>query len=90
MRQDSSALFRENGVRTRLTDPTTISTAAKLMREAGYTELAMWRHFIDAFAVDLDALSLIMKELFSSAGAKGAPRITSSQASERSQQLRAA
>ncbi|MBV8765549.1 MAG: hypothetical protein JOZ66_11600 [Hyphomicrobiales bacterium] len=54
----------EDGLRRRLTDPVRIAKAVKLLREAGYTELAIWRHFIDAFAVDLDALSHIMKELF--------------------------
>ena len=58
---------QQDGVRKRLTDPETIATAVELLREAGYTELAIWRHFIDAFAVDLDALSLIMKELFGKA-----------------------
>jgi|ERR1700722_11922918 hypothetical protein len=58
---------QQDGVRKRLTDPETIVTAVELLREAGYTELAIWRHFIDAFAVDLDALSLILKELFGNA-----------------------
>ena len=63
MRQLSLAQ-QANGLRKRLTDPGTIATAVELLREAGYPELAIWRHFVDAFAVDLDALSLIMKELF--------------------------
>jgi hypothetical protein len=69
MRQLSLA-SQQDGVRKRLTDPATIVTAVELLREAGYTELAIWRHFIDAFAVDLDALSLILKELFGKAHAQ--------------------
>jgi hypothetical protein len=64
MRQFSSASQQHEGLRTRLTDPVMIATAAELLRQAGYTELAIWRHFLDAFTVDLDALSLIMRELF--------------------------
>jgi hypothetical protein len=64
MRQFPSASQQHDGLRTRLTDPVMIATAAELLRQAGYTELAIWRHFLDAFAVDLDALSLIMRELF--------------------------
>ena len=60
-----------NGLRTRLTDPGTIATAVELLREAGYPELAIWRHFVDAFAVDLDALALIMKELFGTPRSQG-------------------
>jgi hypothetical protein len=71
MRQFSLASGQEDGVRKRLTDPETIATAVELLREAGYPELAIWRHFIDAFAVDLDALALIMKELFGKARADG-------------------
>ena len=54
----------EDGLRRRLTDPARIAKAVNLLRGAGYTEVAIWRHFIDAFAVDLDALSHIMRELF--------------------------
>jgi|HubBroStandDraft_6_1064221.scaffolds.fasta_scaffold176145_2 hypothetical protein len=61
---------QQDGVRKRLTDPETIATAVELLREAGYTELAIWRYFIEAFAVDLDALSLILKELFGKAHAQ--------------------
>ena len=64
MEQLSLTSEQEDGLRRRLTDPVRIAKAVKLLRAAGYTELAIWRHFIDAFAVDLDALSYIMKELF--------------------------
>jgi hypothetical protein len=69
MRQLSLAQ-KTDGLRKRLTDPGTIARAVELLRQAGYTELAIWRHFVDAFAVDLDALSLIMKELFGKAGGR--------------------
>ncbi|MBV8767735.1 MAG: hypothetical protein JO357_11625 [Hyphomicrobiales bacterium] len=90
MRQESFAPSHQNGVRTRLTDPSTIATAAKLMREAGYTELAIWRHFIDAFAVDLDALSLIMAELFGSSRGDDAQRWPATERRAKPHQLRAA
>jgi hypothetical protein len=65
----ASPASEPSGLRARLTDPAAIAAAAELLREAGYTEVAVWRHFIEAFAVDLDALSLIMRELF------GAPHV---------------
>jgi hypothetical protein len=71
MRQFSLTSEQQDGLRTRLTDPATIASAVKLLRQAGYTELAIWRHFLDAFAVDLDMLSLIMKELFGKPRASG-------------------
>ncbi len=66
MRQISTA-HRPDGLRKRLTDLGTIATAVELLRQAGYPEVAIWRHFVEDFVVDLDALSLIMKELFGSA-----------------------
>jgi hypothetical protein len=94
MRQLSSASQQADGLRKRLTDPGTIATAVELLREAGYTELAIWRHFVDAFAVDLDALSLIMKELFgkpySQSQSRPAKPLASSSTRERARQPRAA
>ncbi|MBV8961495.1 MAG: hypothetical protein JOY97_00200 [Hyphomicrobiales bacterium] len=90
MRQEFLTSPYKNGVRTRLTDPAMIATAAKLMREAGYAELVIWRHFIDAFAVDLDALSVIMTEIFGQQGANGAPRKRSPNGPEKPERLRAA
>ena len=85
---------QQDGVRKRLTDPETIATAVELLREAGYTELAIWRHFIDAFAVDLDALSLILKELFGKAHTQHESRparpLPSSPRREKDRQTRAA
>jgi hypothetical protein len=85
---------QQDGVRKRLTDPETIATAVELLREAGYTELAIWRYFIEAFAVDLDALSLILKELFGKAHTQRESRparpLPSSPRREKPRQTRAA
>jgi hypothetical protein len=52
------------GLLARLTDHALIAAEARWLRAEGYTELAMWRHFLERFAVDLDALSLIIGEMF--------------------------
>ncbi|MFI5013198.1 MAG: hypothetical protein ACHQAY_12715 [Hyphomicrobiales bacterium] len=67
------AARRSTELRARLTDIVVIATQAESLRVAGYTELAIWRHFLEAFIVDLDALSLIIAELFGKRQADGEP-----------------
>jgi hypothetical protein len=62
-----SVASQRNGLRIRLTDLLAIATEVGALQAAGYNELAIWRHFLDAFIVDLDALSLIIAELFGAA-----------------------
>jgi hypothetical protein len=47
-----------------LTDCATIAAEVDWLRAQGHTKLAVWRHFLEHFVVDLDALSLIIAELF--------------------------
>ena len=51
-------------LRPPLTDRDVIAATAAQLRAEGRGELGIWRHFLDRFVVDLDALSLIMDELF--------------------------
>ena len=53
-----------SGLRLRLTDCGVIATEVDRLRAAGYSAPAVWRYFLDAFIIDLDALSLIMAELY--------------------------
>jgi hypothetical protein len=54
-----------------LTDPHVIATEVKWLRSEGYSELAVWRHFLQHFVVDLDALSLIIAKLFAGPESRG-------------------
>ena len=47
-----------------LTDCTTIAAEVDWLQAQGYSELTVWRHFLEHFVVDLDALSLIIATLF--------------------------
>ena len=53
-----------SGLLIRLTDFALIAAEVDWLRSEGYTELAVWRHFLEHFVVDLDALSLIIAKLF--------------------------
>jgi hypothetical protein len=59
-------------LRSRLTDHHDIAARVALLRADGHGELSIWRYFLDSFVVDLDALSLIMAELFGRKDASGA------------------
>jgi hypothetical protein len=62
-----------SGLRVRLTDCMTIAQEVATLQAAGQTELAVWRHFLEGFIVDLDALALIIAELFAMAPREVAP-----------------
>jgi hypothetical protein len=47
-----------------LTDFAVIASEVRWLQDQGYTELAIWRHFLEHFVIDLDALALIIAKLF--------------------------
>jgi hypothetical protein len=63
-----------------LTDQAVIATQVRWLQDQGYTELAVWRHFLEHFAVDLDALALIITKLFGPMPACEAPQIAALEA----------
>jgi hypothetical protein len=47
-----------------LTNPAVIAAEVRWLQAQGQSELAVWRHFLEHFVVDLDALALIIGKLF--------------------------
>jgi len=53
-----------SGLLVNLTDHAVIAAEVKWLRAEGHGELAVWRHFLEHFVVDLDALSRSIAMLF--------------------------
>ena len=75
MRHISSAKERF-GLLVCLTDHAVIAAEVGSLQAKGYTELAVWRYFLEGFIVDLDALSLIITQLYGALPSDREPRPT--------------
>jgi hypothetical protein len=61
------------GLLISLTNCGVIAAEVQWLQSQGYTKLAVWRHFLEHFVVDLDALSLIIAKLFEVSRSAGEP-----------------
>ncbi|MFI4996555.1 MAG: hypothetical protein ACHQAQ_12325 [Hyphomicrobiales bacterium] len=62
------------GLLISLTNCGVIAAEVQWLQSQGYTKLAIWRHFLEHFVVDLDALSLIIGEMFGPSAGDAEPR----------------
>jgi hypothetical protein len=69
-----------------LTEPRIITAEVRWLQAQGHTELAVWRHFLEHFVVDLDALALIIAKLFGSAAPDEDPSPASREATPEQRQ----